>query len=48
MTGTDETDVATLRAQLKVWKEGIPSESLFWDRWMEDQGGQWPEDFRKR
>ena len=43
-----EADVETLRAQLTEWKQGIPSESLFWDRWMKERGGQWPADFLKR
>jgi hypothetical protein len=44
----DQTDVESLRAQLIEWKQGITSESSFWDRWMQQRGGQWPEDFRNR
>jgi SAM-dependent methyltransferase len=48
MTDNHEIDVSVLRAQLIEWKQGIPSESLFWDRWMQERGGQWPEEFRQR
>jgi len=48
MIDNRQTEVETLRAQLMEWKKGIPSESLFWDRWMQERGGQWPEEFRQR
>jgi SAM-dependent methyltransferase len=48
MTASNESDVAILRDQLMEWKQGIPSESLFWDRWMQQRGGKWPEGFQKR
>ena len=44
----DQTDVKSLRAQLIEWKQGIASESLFWDRWMRQRGGQWAEGFQQR
>ena len=48
MFGDQQTDVETLRAQLMAWKQGIPSEASFWNKWMEQRGGEWPEDFRRR
>lgn len=48
MFGDQQTDVETLRAQLRAWKQGIPSEASFWNKWMEQRGGEWPKDFEKR
>jgi len=48
MTDNHEIDVSTLRAQLVEWKQGVRSESLFWDQWMQERGGQWPQDFQSR
>jgi SAM-dependent methyltransferase len=43
-----QTEVGILQAQLTEWKQGIPSETLFWDGWMEERGGQWSGDFQRR
>jgi SAM-dependent methyltransferase len=48
MTLDYETHVGILRAQLMEWKQGIPSESSFWDMWIKERGGQWAEAFQKR
>jgi SAM-dependent methyltransferase len=48
MAGKQQTDEETLRAQLLAWKQGIPSEAMFWNEWMEQRGGEWPQDFEKR
>jgi SAM-dependent methyltransferase len=48
MIETPGTNGETLRTQLKAWKQGIPSETLFWDKWMKERGGQWQEEFEKR
>jgi SAM-dependent methyltransferase len=48
MMSNHQNEVETLRAQLIEWKQGIQSEAVFWDRWMQERGGQWPEDFRNR
>src|SRR5271157_3377256 len=48
MIDENKTNVEALCAQLMEWKQGIPSESLFWDGWMRERGGQWPGDFQKR
>jgi SAM-dependent methyltransferase len=48
MIETLKIDVETLRTQLMEWKQGIPSEILFWDTWMKERGGQWREEFEKR
>src|SRR6516164_9162357 len=48
MIDEHKTEVETLRAQMMEWKLGVASESAFWDTWMQERGGEWPEDFRKR
>jgi len=48
MIDEHKTEVETLRAQMMEWKLGVASESAFWDTWMQQRGGEWPEDFRKR
>jgi len=48
MIDEHKTEVETLRAQMMEWKLGVASESTFWDTWMQQRGGEWPEDFRKR
>jgi len=48
MIDEHKTEVETLRAQLMEWKQGVAPESAFWDRWMQQRGGECPEDFQKR
>jgi SAM-dependent methyltransferase len=48
MAGQQRTDDETLRTQLLAWKQGIPSEALFWNEWMKQRGGEWAEDFERR
>jgi SAM-dependent methyltransferase len=48
MIANPQNEIETLRAQLMAWKQGIPSEASFWNKWMEQRGGEWPKDFEKR
>jgi len=48
MIDEHKTEVETLRAQLMEWRQGIQSETLFWDKWMRERGGPWPDRFEKR
>jgi hypothetical protein len=41
-------DVESLRAQLLEWKRGIQPETVFWDKWMQERGGPWPDGFERR
>lgn len=43
-----KADVESLQAQLVQWKHGIPSEVLFWDKWMKERGGKWTDQFQRR
>ena len=37
-----------LDRQFLAWSSGISSEIEFWDRWMQEKGGPWPEDYKSR
>jgi SAM-dependent methyltransferase len=32
----------------KVWFNALPTEALFWERWLETRGLRWPEDYQAR